>query len=176
MCIRDRSSSVDSNAEGFAQTVTFNRSESGMLSYVGRVNYSYDDKYLFEFMLRSDASAKFAPQNYWGMFPSWSAGWVISEESWFNKEKLGIDFLKIRGSFGILGRDNIQPWLWTQLYSRNADGGPIFGTATNTYSGATFQMPQRGVNADVHWDKTYKTNLGIDVRMLDSRLLSLIHI
>lgn len=65
---------------------------------------------------------------------------------------------------------NIQPWLWTQLYSRNADGGPIFGTATNTYSGATFQMPQRGVNADVHWDKTYKTNLGIDVRMLDSRL------
>ena len=78
--------------------------------------------------------------------------------------------MKIRGSFGILGRDNIQPWLWTQLYSRNADGGPIFGTATNTYSGATFQMPQRGVNADVHWDKTYKTNLGIDVRMLDSRL------
>ena len=60
------------------------------------------------------------------MFPSWSAGWVISEESWFNKEKLGIDFLKIRGSFGILGRDNIQPWLWTQLYSRNADGGPIY--------------------------------------------------
>ena len=50
-----QSSSVDSNAEGFAQTVTFNRSESGMLSYVGRVNYSYDDKYLFEFMLRSDA-------------------------------------------------------------------------------------------------------------------------
>ena len=160
----------NSTATGATQTTTFSRTESGMLSYIGRLNYSYADKYLFEFLLRSDASTKFAPENYWGMFPSWSAGWVMSEESWFNKEKLGIDFLKIRGSFGILGRDNIQPWLWTQLYSRNADKGPIFGTSSTTSSGASFQMPQRGVNRDVHWDKTYKTNLGIDVRMLDSRL------
>lgn len=159
----------NSTATGTTQTTTFSRTESGMLSYIGRLNYSYADKYLFEFLLRSDASTKFAPENYWGMFPSWSAGWVMSEESWFNKEKLGIDFLKIRGSFGILGRDNIQPWLWTQLYSRNADKGPVFGTSSNTSSGASFQMPQRGVNRDVHWDKTYKTNLGIDVRMLDNR-------
>lgn len=159
----------NSTATGATQTTTFSRTESGMLSYIGRLNYSYADKYLFEFLLRSDASTKFAPENYWGMFPSWSAGWVMSEESWFNKEKLGIDFLKIRGSFGILGRDNIQPWLWTQLYSRNADKGPVFGTSSNTSSGASFQMPQKGVNRDVHWDKTYKTNLGIDVRMLDNR-------
>lgn len=159
----------NSTATGATQTTTFSRTESGMLSYIGRLNYSYADKYLFEFLLRSDASTKFAPENYWGMFPSWSAGWVMSEESWFNKEKLGIDFLKIRGSFGILGRDNIQPWLWTQLYSRNADKGPIFGTSANTSSGSSFQMPQRGVNRDVHWDKTYKTNFGIDVRMLDNR-------
>lgn len=159
----------NSTATGATQTTTFSRTESGMLSYIGRLNYSYADKYLFEFLLRSDASTKFAPENYWGMFPSWSAGWVMSEESWFNKEKLGIDFLKIRGSFGILGRDNIQPWLWTQLYSCNADKGPVFGTSSNTSSGASFQMPQRGVNRDVHWDKTYKTNLGIDVRMLDNR-------
>ena len=159
----------NSTATGATQTTTFSRTESGMLSYIGRLNYSYADKYLFEVLLRSDASTKFAPENYWGMFPSWSAGWVMSEESWFNKEKLGIDFLKIRGSFGILGRDNIQPWLWTQLYSRNADKGPVFGTSSNTSSGASFQMPQRGVNRDVHWDKTYKTNLGIDVRMLDNR-------
>lgn len=160
----------NSAATGADQTTTFGRTESGMLSYIGRLNYSYADKYLFEFLLRSDASTKFAPSNYWGVFPSWSAGWVLSEESWFNKEKLGIDFFKIRASFGILGRDNIQPWLWTQLYARNQDGGPIFGTASNTYSGATFQMPQRGVNKDVHWDKTYKTNVGIDIRTLNNRL------
>ena len=165
-----QSSSVDSNAEGFAQTVTFNRSESGMLSYVGRVNYSYDDKYLFEFMLRSDASAKFAPQNYWGMFPSWSAGWVISEESWFDKDKTKIDFLKIRGSFGILGKDNVNAWLWTQLYTRNPDKGPIFGTNSSTNTSATIRMPKQGVNPDVHWDKTYKTNFGIDMAFLKNRM------
>lgn len=165
-----QSSSVDSNAEGFAQTVTFNRSESGMLSYVGRVNYSYDDKYLFEFMLRSDASAKFAPQNYWGMFPSWSAGWVISDEKWFDKEKTKIDFLKIRGSFGILGKDNVNAWLWTQLYTRNPDKGPIFGTNSNTNTSATIRMPKQGVNPDVHWDKTYKTNFGIDMAFLKNRM------
>lgn len=165
-----QSSSVDSNAEGFAQTVTFNRGESGMLSYVGRVNYSYDDKYLFEFMLRSDASAKFAPQNYWGMFPSWSAGWVISDEKWFDKDKTKIDFLKIRGSFGILGKDNVNAWLWTQLYTRNPDKGPIFGTNSSTNTSATIRMPKQGVNPDVHWDKTYKTNFGIDMAFLKNRM------
>ena len=165
-----QSSSVDSNAEGFAQTVTFNRSESGMLSYVGRVNYSYDDKYLFEFMLRSYASAKFAPQNYWGMFPSWSAGWVISDEKWFDKDKTKIDFLKIRGSFGILGKDNVNAWLWTQLYTRNPDKGPIFGTNSSTNTSATIRMPKQGVNPDVHWDKTYKTNFGIDMAFLKNRM------
>ena len=165
-----QSRSVDSNAEGFAQTVTFNRSESGMLSYVGRVNYSYDDKYLFEFMLRSDASAKFAPQNYWGMFPSWSAGWVISDEKWFDKDKTKIDFLKIRGSFGILGKDNVNAWLWTQLYTRNPDKGPIFGTNSSTNTSATIRMPKQGVNPDVHWDKTYKTNFGIDMAFLKNRM------
>lgn len=165
-----QSSSVDSNAEGFAQTVAFNRSESGMLSYVGRVNYSYDDKYLFEFMLRSDASAKFAPQNYWGMFPSWSAGWVISDEKWFDKDKTKIDFLKIRGSFGILGKDNVNAWLWTQLYTRNPDKGPIFGTNSSTNTSATIRMPKQGVNPDVHWDKTYKTNFGIDMAFLKNRM------
>lgn len=165
-----QSSSVDSNAEGFAQTVTFNRSESGMLSYVGRVNYSYDDKYLFEFMLRSDASAKFAPQNYWGMFPSWSAGWVISDEKWFDKDKTKIDFLKIRGSFGILGKDNVNAWLWTQLYTRNPDKGPIYGTNSSTNTSATIRMPKQGVNPDVHWDKTYKTNFGIDMAFLKNRM------
>lgn len=165
-----QSSSVDSNAEGFAQTVTFNRNESGILSYVGRVNYSYDDKYLFEFMLRSDASAKFAPQNYWGMFPSWSAGWVISDEGWFDKEKTKINFLKIRASFGILGKDNVNSWLWTQLYTRNPDKGPIFGTNASTNTSATIRMPKQGVNPDVHWDKTYKTNFGIDMAFLENRL------
>ena len=63
------------------------RSESGLLSYIGRVNYSYNDRYMMEFLVRSDASTKFAPSNYWGVFPSLSLGWVVSEENWF-KEKI----------------------------------------------------------------------------------------
>ena len=150
-----------------------NRSESGMLSYVGRFNYAYASKYLFEFLFRADASTKFAPKNYWGKFPSVSAGWVISEENWFQNGKIGrwVDFLKIRASWGLMGRDNIRAWLWTQLYERNAAKGAIFGAnGINSDVGYALVMPKAGVNSDVHWDKTYKTNIGIDAHFLRDRL------
>ena len=151
--------------------VSFNRSESGMLSYVGRFNYAYASKYLFEFLFRADASTKFAPKNYWGKFPSVSAGWVISEESWFQDKVKWIDFLKLRASWGLMGRDNIRAWLWTQLYERNAAKGAIFGSnGINSDVGYALVMPKAGVNSDVHWDKTYKTNFGIDAHFLRNRL------
>lgn len=81
--------------------MNFKRFESGTLSYIGRFNYAYANKYLFEFLIRSDASTKFAPENYWGVFPSFSAGWVMSEENWFKKALPWVDFLKLRGSFGL---------------------------------------------------------------------------
>lgn len=151
--------------------VSFNRSESGILSYIGRVNYAYAGKYLFEFLMRSDASTKFAPKNYWGYFPSVSAGWVISEENWFKKAAPWVDFLKIRASWGLMGRDNVRAWLWTQLYDRNGNDakGAVFGTAGNAVN-AGMVMPKSAVNPDVHWDKNYKTNVGIDARFLDGRL------
>ncbi len=151
--------------------VSFNRTESGMLSYVGRFNYAYASKYLFEFLFRADASTKFAPKNYWGKFPSVSAGWVISEENWFQEKVKWIDFLKIRASWGLMGRDNIRAWLWTQLYERNAAKGAIFGSnGQNSDVGYALVMPKAGVNSDVHWDKTYKTNFGIDAHFLRNRL------
>ena len=151
--------------------VSFNRTESGMLSYVGRFNYAYASKYLFEFLFRADASTKFAPKNYWGKFPSVSAGWVISEENWFQEKVKWVDFLKIRASWGLMGRDNIRAWLWTQLYERNAAKGAIFGSnGQNSDVGYALVMPKAGVNSDVHWDKTYKTNFGIDAHFLRNRL------
>ncbi len=153
------------------QTTDFSRSESGMLSYVGRLNYAYASKYLFEFLMRTDASTKFAPSNYWGFFPSVSAGWVISEENWFKEKVSWIDFLKIRASWGLMGRDNIRAWLWTQLYERNEAKGAVFGNkGTNNPVSVGFVMPKTGINSNVHWDKTYKTNIGIDARFLKSRL------
>ncbi len=162
-----------SNSATGTKDVTWGRSESARMSYIGRVNYSYADKYLLEFLIRSDASTKFAPENYWGVFPSVSAGWIISEESWFNKEKLGIDFLKIRGSFGLLGRDNINAFVWMTRYNRNITNGTgsLFGSNSmgNNLS-AGMVIEQGGANPDAHWDKTYKTNFGIDMRFLESRL------
>lgn len=154
------------------QSTEFSRSESGMLSYIGRVNYSYADRYLLEFLIRSDASTKFAPENYWGVYPSLSLGWVVSEESWFKEHVKGIDFLKVRGSFGMLGKDNIAAWSWLTLYNRDANKGAVFGTSASNNIGAGISTNvNNGIpNRDAHWDKSYQTNLGFDIRTLDSRL------
>ena len=144
-------------------------SEAGMASYIGRFNYAYASKYLFEFLIRSDASTKFAPENFWGVFPSFSAGWVVSEENWFQKSLPWVNFLKIRASWGLLGRDNIQAWLWTQKYGYKAEAAKL-GTDPSASVGDAFTLPAKGVNRDVHWDKNYKTNIGIDARFLNSRL------
>ncbi len=161
---------LQSNGASGDQTTEFNRSESGVLSYVGRLNYAYNDRYLAEFLIRSDASTKFAPENYWGVFPSLSAGWIISEEEWFKDNISSIDFLKIRGSYGILGRDNVAAWAWLQYYGSEVVKGPIFGSNPDLNAGAHFQIPNAVPNRNSHWDKSYKSNIGLDVNFLRNRL------
>ncbi len=160
------------NAATGEMTTTFTRSESGTLSYIGRVNYAYANKYLLEFLLRSDASTKFAPKNYWGTFPAVSAGWVVSEEPWFKKNVKWMDFLKLRASFGLTGRDNTAAWQWMQVYALDANKGTVFGEGTSNDSGSriTINKNNSAVNSDVHWDKDYKLNIGIDANFFDQRL------
>ena len=162
----------NSLADDTQKEATWGKTDAGNLAYIGRFNYSYADKYLFQFLVRSQASAaKFAPENYWGAFPSFSAGWVVSEEPWFPKEKLKIDFLKLRASWGIMGRDNVDAWRWLQLYSYNSTRSQIFGTDITQESARAFQLPEKsGTNRDLHWDKNTKMNFGIDMRMFDGRL------
>ncbi|MDD4991240.1 MAG: TonB-dependent receptor [Paludibacter sp.] len=159
-------SAIDPNNSG---STVFGRSESGRLSYAGRANYAYADKYLLELLFRVDASTKFAPENYWGFFPSLSTGWVLSEENWFKQNVKGIDFLKIRGSFGLLGRDNLKPWMWTQLYNSNPDKGPVFGTNPGTKTSSHLALQDDGINRFAHWDKNYQANIGIDLNAFDNR-------
>lgn len=159
-----------SNGANGDQTTEFNRSESGVLSYVGRLNYAYSDRYLAEFLIRSDASTKFAPENYWGVFPSLSLGWILSEEQWFKDNVKFTDFFKIRGSYGILGRDNVAAWAWLQYYGSEAIKGPIFGSDPDKNAGAHFQLPNAVPNRNSQWDKSYKSNLGLDLAFLKSRL------
>ncbi len=160
-----------SQASGSVGT-NFSRAESGTLSYIGRINYAFSDKYLLEFLIRSDASTKFAPENYWGTFPSVSAGWVVTQEDWFRNAVNWIDYLKIRASYGITGRDNTDAWAWLQTYSTAKDKGPIFGLGDNVAAGSmiTLNNTQAAINRDAHWDKSYKTNVGIDFNVLHSRL------
>ena len=152
--------------------VDFGRTESGMLSYIGRVNYVYADRYLVEFLVRSDASTKFSPKNYWGTFPTMSLGWVMSEESWFRDKVHWIDFLKLRTSYGVTGRDNIAAWQWLAQYNLDPNKGSVFGEGSANEAGGRITMNSRtaAYNPDVHWSKSYKFNFGIDARFLKQRL------
>ncbi|MFD0990037.1 SusC/RagA family TonB-linked outer membrane protein [Mariniflexile jejuense] len=145
---------------------TFNwRSEAGDLGYIGRLNYDYDGKYYAEFLYRSDASAKFAPKNYWGNFYSISGGWIISKESFFKSNT--IDFLKFRGSVGVQGKDDIKNWLWLQSFAFKGDKGVVFGGNTAASTGLE---PSGAPNPDVRWSDELKTNFGFEARFLDNRL------
>ncbi len=158
------------SAEANTKVVTFTRSESASLSYIGRVNYNYASRYLLEFLLRADSSTKFAPENMWGYFPSLSAGWVISEEPWFENKFKGIDYMKLRASWGLTGRDNTAPWQWMQVYAQDANRGPVFGDGNESLNRITINKNNSAVNRAVSWDKSYKANIGIDMNVLNSRL------
>ena len=83
-----------------------------------------------------------------------------------------IDFFKLRGSFGLTGRDNTTAWMWMQTYATDKDKGAPFGTGNGNNAGShiTLNKNNSRVNRDAHWDKSYKGNLGFDMNILDSRL------
>lgn len=131
-------------------------------SWFGRVNYAYDSRYLFEANIRYDGSSRFAPENRWGAFPSFSAGWRISEES-FMKDLNIFDNLKLRASWGKLGNSAINSYYaYQSLYSVNSY---VFGN--NVSSG--FGMSSFS-NPDLKWETTAVTNIGLDVTTLSNRL------
>jgi TonB-linked SusC/RagA family outer membrane protein len=148
-------------------TITY-KTENGSLSYLGRFSYNYKSKYLFQFLFRSDASNVFAPENYWGVFPSVSAGWVISDENFFRDNVPFVNFLKIRASVGKTGNNNVKPWKWMQLYKAELDKGMGFGN--NGGALTTGITPEVAPNRDIRWDNNLQRNFGIDFSMLQNRL------
>lgn len=143
--------------------------ESGRLSYLSRINYAYANKYLAELVLRRDASTNFAPDKRWGMFPSISLGWVISEEPFFKRSISWVDNLKIRGSFGLIGMDGTKPYQWTKSYEViQAGKGAVFGGNTDRAGSTNTKVGM--VNPELSWDSHYKYNGGIDAKFLKNRL------
>lgn len=136
--------------------------EYALVSFFGRFNYSFKDRYLLEGNLRCDASSRFAKDNRWGVFPSVSVGWRVSEEDFWKNSKVAdiFDNLKIRLSYGVLGNQNIGTYPYQQVYDLGHNyplGNPatlVSGTYVSTYK-----------NQDITWEKTAITNVGLDFSM-----------
>lgn len=143
-------------------------SEAGRMAYIGRINYNYANKYLFEFNMRADASQNFAPENRWGKFPSFSLGWVVSEERFFSGLSKTVNYFKIRGSAGFLGLDATKSYQWLTSYAIQTGKAAVFGG--NADRGLAAVSNVAIANRNVHWDNVDKYNVGIDMKFFQSRL------
>ena len=138
------------------------------MSYFGRLNYDFKETYMFSAIIRADGSSKFAKGNQWGYFPSFSAGWVISNEAFMKNTASWLGFLKVRAGWGQNGNDNIPNSNWRAGYEFGDYGLYTFGSDKN--GGTTGAYPNRLANPDLTWETSEQTNIGIDARFLNSRL------
>jgi hypothetical protein len=138
------------------------------IGFVGRITYNYAMKYLFDFNLGYNGSENFAPGKRFGLFPAASAGWIVSEESFFKDNISIIDYLKFRASYGIVGKDNLG---WNRFYylpdRYSFTGGYFFGNSRSMSPGA--REASLG-NPDVTWEKSRKQNYGVEMRALNQML------
>jgi TonB-linked SusC/RagA family outer membrane protein len=138
--------------------------ETSISSQFARINYSYDNKYLFQANVRRDGSYIFAKENRWGWFPSFSAGWKLSEEN-FLKENEFIRNLKIRGGYGSLGNSQITPFQWVSTV--NVTDNTIMGSSQSVVPIAYLSG---FANKDIKWEKTSTSNIGVDMGLFDNKL------
>ena len=136
-----------------------------MLSYYGRVNYSFDGKYLLTATVRRDASSRFSKDTRWGTFPSVALGWTLTEEPWLKDNKV-VSNLKLRASYGVTGQqEGIGNYNYLPVYTSSVTGAEAFinGQYINTY------RPEAYVS-DLKWETTTSWNFGLDFGFLDGRI------
>lgn len=152
-----------SNATSFLTNPSGSADDYTLNGYFGRVSYAYGGRYLFAANVRRDGSSRFSPARRWGVFPSVSAGWRVSEEKFFEGLRHVVSRLKIRGSWGKLGNDKINNY---QYYS-------TVSTVTTPYlNGAMFTAVAQNklANPNIHWEQTTQADIGIDVELLQNKL------
>ncbi|SFD52611.1 TonB-linked outer membrane protein, SusC/RagA family [Algibacter lectus] len=147
------------NSTGNAETRNGNETT---LSYIGRLNYSFDDKYLIEAAFRADGSSYFLESNQWAYFPSVAVGWVASKENFLSNANF-ISLLKFRASIGQAGDDGGLGAVTQQLVNFSAGGYPIGGTIGSSLNVATF------VNPDLVWETSTITNIGVDASLFGGK-------
>jgi len=156
------------------QTVTHSMSIYGnakaiyaQASFFGRINYSYQDKYLASAIFRADGSTMFAKDHQWGYFPSLSVGWVVSGESFMESTRNWLNFMKIRASWGSNGNDGITPFNYLSLISL-ANAQYNFGNTNTSLTNGSY--PSTIGVGKTKWESSRQTNIGIDAEMLGNRL------
>jgi len=147
-------------SELFAANAT--KSEKANASFISRLNYSFNDTYLFTANLRVDGSSAFGPDRRWGYFPSFSAGWRISNEAFFENITF-VNDLKIRAGWGIVGNDQIANYAYLGRVGNGANY-PFGGVVQP----GTF--PASIENLSLKWEESTQTNVGIDMSLLDSKI------
>ncbi|WP_276166400.1 SusC/RagA family TonB-linked outer membrane protein [Zobellia alginiliquefaciens] len=137
-------------------------------SYFGRLNYNFDEKYLFTATVRNDGSSRFSEDNRWGTFPAFSLGWRLDREDFFNTNGL-VSSLLLRGSWGQTGNQEISNYATVDSYrNNNANSNyAIDGAQEAVYTGLT---QSRIANPNLKWETTTQTSLGVDLGLLDDRL------
>lgn len=141
-------------------------SEWSMISYLGRVNYTLDDKYLFTLTGRVDGSSKFAEGNKYGFFPSGAAAWRISREQ-FMENLTAINDMKLRVSYGVIGNQAIPPYQSLALVGPFGEG--VFNSG-NSYEVFTGREPLSYVNRNLKWETTHQLDIGLDLSLLKNRI------
>jgi TonB-linked SusC/RagA family outer membrane protein len=135
----------------------FNDVDHTVSSEFARLNYSYDDRYLLTALIRRDGSSRFGPDNKYGYFPGASVGWVVSREHFWPVNN-AVNFLKVRGSYGVTGNDNIADFAYVSTIS----GGRNY-TFGNTYEQG--YSPNAPPNSSLKWEQTTQTNAGFDAEI-----------
>lgn len=143
-------------------TVAGQAFERSIISYLGRVTYDFDGKYLLAASIRRDGSSRFGPEYKWGIFPSVSAGWRISQEEFMMNVPV-ISDLKIRGSWGKTGLDNLNDY----QYQATIDGNFLYNLNGVAVPASTTRMI---ANKELKWESTVMTNIGLDLGLLNDKL------
>ena len=135
-----------------------------LTSFIGRLIYDYDGKYLLSFILRRDGSSRLTKDIRWGTFPSISVGWRLDKEKFFPINPNVVNMFKIRASYGELGNENIGDYAYQATMNR---GNMTYSFGNNAVSGSSIET---FVNGNLAWEKKKTTNIGIDLAMFNNRL------
>ena len=143
--------------------------DSGLASFFGRINYDYAEKYMLTLILRRDGSSNFMRGHRWGTFPSISAGWVISNEDFWNSNL--VNFLKLRGSWGQNGNCNIANFQYLSTIAvGEPTGGYSFYTGPTSTTSGVGSFANKLANPDVSWETSQQLDLGFDARLFGNKL------